>query len=301
MIPLRLAQELTYQLEEAHEDERLARALASIPIFLVLCKGVDRWDMLHDWQRLSKRGIEPEAYYRISLESLPDDSSLIPDALVRLNDFFETRGAYVLSEELLNTLLAWAIEREDLTRELEAHRGLGILDTRSGNFDSALLHLQHSASLAESLGDQLSLSMAYGNMGVIYKHQGRNTEAMEYQSRNHAIAEPIGHKRGVASAKGNMGLIHFTQGRYADAMIGHRHQLAIAESLGDKQLIAGATGNIGLVHMDLGEYADAMSCYERMLALNESLGNTRGVMLAVGSMGIVHIHQGRYAPVDGAL
>ncbi len=121
MIPLRLARELTYPLEKAGENDRLARALASVPVFRVLYLCETNSDVLTLWQQLAARGHEPEKYYPVSLDVLrKSDSPLLPDALQNVVGVFETRGNWDIRMELLTELLAWAETHEDQKRAMQA-------------------------------------------------------------------------------------------------------------------------------------------------------------------------------------
>src|SRR5437879_1984519 len=121
MIPLRLARELTYQLEKAGEHERLARVLAKIPVFLIMYKAEDVFTVLAFWEMLAKKSHKPETYYHPSLDEFrKNHPNLLPEALYTLNRLFESRGSYELSNELLSELLRWSEEHEDKRRAMDA-------------------------------------------------------------------------------------------------------------------------------------------------------------------------------------
>ncbi len=335
MIPLRLARELTYQLDKAGEHERLARALANVPVFLVLNKGEGQSDYLILWQKLSAKAVESEPYFRTSLAGLRSSgSSLLPDALSAAGGFFVTRCADETATEFCTELLVWAEARNDETRAMKMHRGIGIVLDRTRDYDAAMTHFAESLRLAESLGDKSGIALAIGsmglaheeqhryaeamecyerqltmaqalgdksqiadatiNMGSVHSYQGRNVEAMECFERGLAIAESIGHKKWMSNALICMGNLHFEQGRHVEAMVCFERTLAMDEALGDKRGVAGAINCMGFVHLSQGRYAEAMECFERSLAMDKTLGDKRGMANIITCMGIVHHSQGRY-------
>jgi tetratricopeptide (TPR) repeat protein len=287
MIPLRLARELTYQLEHAHEHERLARALACVPVFLVLWKGEDQSGVLTLWQQLAVKGHEPEKYYTMLTPYL--------DFLTYAAALFESRGSYDRSMEFASVLLAAAEASQNYKRLANAHRSLGWTLWQRGEYVEAMRHSNESLIHARVAGDRLGEATAIGNVGSVHRAQGRYAEAVECYAREQAIAEELGNKRGLSSAIGNTGLVHMQQGRYAEALACYARQQAIAEELGNKRELSLAIGNAGNVHHKQGRYAEALACFARHQAITEELGDKRGLSLAIGNAGIIHFEEGRYA------
>lgn len=299
MIPLRLTRELTYQLDQAGEHERLARALASIPVFLAIWND-DRSSALTMWELLANEGREPEKYYPAALEAFRTSmrascSLLLPDVIQTMSALFELRRVFDVSIELRTELRAWAAEHSDDRRLMCAENGLGTIDWRRGHNEQAMTHLAESLRLAESLGDKRGMSAAIGNIGNVYWKQGRYADAMSCYERHLALAESFGDKGGMSIANGNMGNVHLHEGRYADAISCYKRQLALAESFGDKGGMSIANGNMGSVHLNQGRKAEAISYFERNLTIAESLGDKLGMAFAIGSIGNVHADQGRFA------
>jgi tetratricopeptide (TPR) repeat protein len=295
MISLRLARELTYQLDKAGEHERLALALAKIPVFLVLYKGEDESDVLMLWQQLSITGYNPEHYYRDSLEILRNTSSrLLPSALRATQGLFKERGEYSLSVELLEELAIWADKWNDLRRSMEAHRSLGFIRLEQGDFDQAMTLLTKSLHLADSLGDAKGIASAYSGMSNVHFRLGHFDESMLSSQRQLEIATSVGAMKGISTAIGNIGVIHGVWGQYDDAIACYDRQMQIEESLGDKRSMSIAIGNMGIAHHNQGHYTAAMSCYERWIAMAKSLGNKSGVMLAISAIGYVYLELGQY-------
>jgi tetratricopeptide (TPR) repeat protein len=295
VIPLRLARELTYQLDKAGEHERLARALARVPVFLTLYQGEGVSDVLTLWQQLSVKGHEPEKYYPVSLDTLRKNvSGLLPDALLTMHSFFEPRGSYDLCVELLTELRAWAGQHEHDQRAMGAELGLGKLCWRRGDYGEAMMHYTESLRRAESLGDKRNMGGNLCNIALIEMERGRHPEAMALLERALELLEAIGARGWMSNVIGNMGQVHQFQGRYAEAMACLERHLAITESLADKSGMSSAIASLGILHKDQGRYAEAMACYERVRAMAESLGDKRGMSMIIGNMGEVHLDLGRH-------
>ncbi len=296
MIPLRLARELTHQLEHASRYERLARVLSNVPIFITMFHGDGSSRMLELWQKLAERGLEPESHFKSSFEGLRNSTSrYFPDGLLAVQKFFEFRGDYPIVAELLTELLWWTEEHHDQTRAMRAHLGIGALMIRTGDIDSAMMHLGETIRIAQLLGEKIAMAAAIINTGVLHKEQGRYPEALECYQRGVVIAESIGHTVWIRNATNNMGVVYMIQGRYAEAMKCYEKQIAISELLGDKNNAATGIGNMGIVYQDQGYLDQAMQCYEKQLGIAEALGDKAGVSMVVSNIANVLQQQGRYA------
>jgi tetratricopeptide (TPR) repeat protein len=178
---------------------------------------------------------------------------------------------------------------------MEAERGLGNIDRLGGDFDEAMLHLNRSLEIAESLGDKNGMSKAIGSMGNVHLDQCRYAEALESYERSREMAEATDDKVQMSVCIANMGQVHIDQGRYDEALACFERALEYAESLGNKSGMSAAIGSMGIVHWNQGRYTEAARCFEQQQEICEVVGDKRGVSSAIGFMGLVHMDQGRYA------
>ena len=296
MIPLRLTRELAYQLERTHEDNRLARTLSRLPVFVVMFNGEGESDLLRTWKYLAEQGYDPDTAYTVSLEeSRTKGSRLLPEALLKLNRVFESRGAYSRCIALLTELLEWSEQHGDETRMVQAENRLGSIHTRLADYPEALTHLTRSRDISERLGDMPTMLSAIGNMGVVYMNQGRYDEAFACFERQIQVAEPLHLHRIIAFASGAMGMVHRDRGQFDDAMRCLDRQLRLVQTRGDKSEMSHTIGHMGLIHMDCGRFEEARACFERNMEIDESLGDTPGVSMVACNLGIIHLALGEYS------
>ncbi len=296
MIPLRIARELTYQLEKAGEDERLARVLASVHVFFVLYSGDEVSDYLALWQRLSTSGRLPILSFSESLNELRiSNSKHLVLALQKMNSFFDARSEFEHSQKVLAELKGWANANSDSRQSMIAELGLGSLNWRLSKFEEAKAHYDCSLELAESLGEQGYIARSIGNLGLVLMDLGQYAEAIDCFQRRLALEEAAGNRHGIAGAIGNIGLVHMDQGRFDEAIICLEQDLQLSTALGDRQSMCSAAGNLGIVYMQLSRYSEALKCYEQQYELAKLLGYKSGMKHAVGNMGLVQIHKGAYS------
>ncbi len=296
MIPLRLAQELTYQLDESGERERLAHTLSEIPIFLTLWKD-SQFAVLAYWRQLSVHGHLPEDFYSITLDRLRTlkHPRLLIDALSNIQGLLQSRGAHEHSMALLEELLSLSQKLGDRNTEMHSLRVIGLIYHRRGDYNHAMEYYSKSLELAESLGDKLLKSYAIGSIGAVNSAQGRYSEALSCYQMQFALAEELHDKLQMLQATGNTGNVHREQGRYADALACYNRTLELARAIGDERQISLVIGIIGSVHVRQGHYAEALACYKHTIEMAQSIGDEREMSIATGNLGTLFHLQGRYS------
>ncbi|MDP4199561.1 MAG: tetratricopeptide repeat protein [Bacteroidota bacterium] len=295
MIPLRLARELTYQLARANEQERLANALAQIPLFVALYDSESKFDLLALWAPLSTSGYEPARYYSDALDLVRGQrSSLLPDALKYLHAFFEIRGSYDVALQLAEELLAWSENAHAPRYQYQAHCGIGEIMRRRGDYDLAMSHFAASLKIAEALGEPHRVMNSVGSIGLIHWSQSRYPEAMSYYEKRLALAESIGDKHGASIAIANIGSVHGEQGHYSLALECYGRRLSLAEAMGDMRGMAVTLGNIGMIEVVEGHYSNAKVNLRRSLSIADALGDAQSSAVALGNMGTVLHKEGHF-------
>jgi tetratricopeptide (TPR) repeat protein len=293
MIQLRLARELTYQLEHAGEDERLALALAIPQIFLLMFEGESMSEVLGLWQRLSETAREPERFYTLSLEKLRKiKSENLIDFLRKLHLFFDERSNYEYAISLLNELLNLSKLSQNLQNQMESLNGLGWIAMIQGRYEESVQYLSKSLLIARQQNDQKNEARTLSTLGGVDIEQGRYLDALLNFESSLKIATSLGDKPAMARAVGNIGIVRRQQGRFAEAMNYFEQSLSLAHSNGDMNTVGRLTGNIATIHWEEGRHNEALIWLERNLAIAESIGDKRGIALAIGNLGTIYVHLG---------
>ncbi len=295
MIPVRLARELTYQLERAEEHERLARALSRIPLFLVLYQGEVQSEILQQWFKLGQFGYEPANHYDTAIEELKAlNTPFYSMALILINGFYDSRGDWQDVVKSQTLLQRWSEDHKDIARAIEAHGSLGSAYFNLGEIEKAMDHINESLRLSHSINNARGIARSLGNLGNIHRLQGRYAEAIECFEKIIPLVRASGDKHTLGVALGNLGIVYWFLGRYSDAMSYFDQHYSIAEGIGDSIGMASACGNQGLVHWRMERFDEALSCYNRQLELATFLGAKGKMSNAIGNMGILYRGQGRY-------
>ncbi|WP_299754394.1 tetratricopeptide repeat-containing sensor histidine kinase [uncultured Pontibacter sp.] len=102
--------------------------------------------------------------------------------------------------------------------------------------------------LAQELGNQKGLALAYNNVGVAYDIYGNYSEASSYYYKSLQIREAIGDSAGLSASYNNIASIFATQGDYIKSIELYTASMEISEAIHDTIAVAHALGNLGNVY-----------------------------------------------------
>src|SRR5688572_28387215 len=135
MIPLRLASEYLHQLDRSGDDERLARALTTMRLFMMLFRGETRYDVQACWERLGGRadgeGMVLREAEEWSTASGRDRHSVV-DGIGLAADLLDVLGCWEGVEALRGRSLELALAWEAARHEARARGAIGWLFIRRG-------------------------------------------------------------------------------------------------------------------------------------------------------------------------
>lgn len=295
--PLRLAQELVYQLEHAGEKARLLNALTDLPLFMLLYRREAYYEYLAQWNRLRRDGCNPREMFLAKLRRAVDtshDHAWRVRVLSRAAKLMERAGEWEESAILYGALFTAACESGDLPGQRIAYNGQGVVQMWLGLYDAALVELAEAQRIAEELGDRYGQAVAIGNMGNVYLSRGDYGRAQECFEWQRDICHDLGDRGGLAHAISGMGIVCLECEEYSRALEYFQGEVAIRLELGDRHRIALSIGNMGCVYLALGKLDLAMDCFRRDREICDELGDRIGVGVSEGNMGRVHADLGEY-------
>jgi serine/threonine protein kinase/tetratricopeptide (TPR) repeat protein len=292
---LRTARELLYQLTQSNQPERLAKALATIPLFVVLFRNRLAHEILAGW-RLLGSGYDIEGAYSNGLEKYSNIASpeAVAEALVGIGWVLEVMGQWQAARSIYVRLLEQASLAGNRHYVASAHRGLGLILRNIGEYELARGELDKARAIFGELGDLRRLGDVWGNLGHAYKDQGDLEQALECYHEQFAISERAGNLTGMAYARGSLGNVLKQKGDLRGALEYYRSTLVTSRELGDRLSCAFATGNMGTIYYQYGQYDLSMECFQQRLAIAQELGERRGVAIALGNIGLVHAARGDF-------
>lgn len=210
--------------------------------------------------------------------------------------------------EQITDAIDYAVKAEKLAQNIGyqpglamAYHNLGVLYADKGNNELALEYYGKSLRIQRILNNQKAMSHLYDNMGLIYRRQQDYDKALEYHNLSLKIKKDANDSIGIAYSYENIGLIFSEQGKYDKALIHYYNSLRLKEALNDKYGIANSHGNIGVIYLKIKSYDQAQVNLERALSLFQEIGNKTGIAECQLYLSDLYIYQKNYTKAIDAL
>jgi tetratricopeptide (TPR) repeat protein len=175
---------------------------------------------------------------------------------------------------------------------------IGIVYRNQGDYSKALEFYLKAQKIAEAGNDKKTLATLYGNIGNVYGNQQEWASALDYYFKSLKLLEERSDRKGETSTLGNVGLVYMNQYDYEKALDYFTRALKLAEETGDKKSIALNNGNIGLVYRNKENYSEALTFCQRSLEMNELMKNKNGIASQLNNIGTIYIKEHRLTEAE---
>jgi class 3 adenylate cyclase/tetratricopeptide (TPR) repeat protein len=185
----------------------------------------------------------------------------------------ELRSEYSTAAEWIQEGLV-ALEGRETVEMTQLLIDAGLINTRLGNYDSALNQCEISLHVAEKLGEVAVLARSYTLLGHLNRLRGANAMAVWYFQRGLDLYEIAGDINGQAIAHDLIATAEFHMGQWQEA---ERHYLRAREIfalIGNKYSLALADNNLGGIALNQGRLDEALGFYQRALRSLEQMGES---------------------------
>jgi predicted ATPase/class 3 adenylate cyclase len=185
------------------------------------------------------------------------------------------------------------LAKDTAAQRQQIHASLGELLTSTGQYESALEHLQEALALARSLGNPDAQARACRWIAYVYEFRSEYPLALDWIERG---LDALGAYQTAATAEllAIAGLIHTRQGNYDTALDQCEKSIAIAEGLTDLTSMAFASNSRGIIFILRGNNASAIRDFEKALDLYKRTGNIHGQAKLYNQIANAHFNMSQW-------
>lgn len=171
----------------------------------------------------------------------------LKDELSRVNEYLAIYYFNNGDLKKAQTHFLKAIEDDNshhLDRAANCYNGLGSIDCRLGNYDSALNYLFTANELCKKTGNERDLANVLNNISLTFNRLNRLEDSLSYSQSALAIRKKIDNEKGIANTYMNIGAIYYSMNKQSRAVSYIKKALRIYEKLDLKKSIAACCNNI---------------------------------------------------------
>jgi len=185
----------------------------------------------------------------------------------------ELRSEYTAGVEWIQEGLV-VLEGRETVETTQLLLAAGLINTRLGNYDTALDQCELSLRIAERLGEVAVLAAGYTLLGHLCRLRGVGAVTVWYFQRGLDLYEIAGDIRGQAIAHDLIATAYFHTGQWQDAEREYLQAREISDLIGNKYSVALADNNLGGIALNQGRLDEALEFYRRALASLEQMGES---------------------------
>ncbi|MGD8414371.1 MAG: CHAT domain-containing tetratricopeptide repeat protein, partial [Candidatus Latescibacterota bacterium] len=167
-------------------------------------------------------------------------------------------------------------------------------ETREGDLEKALIHLDEALALVRSCRAEWVLGYIYYGRGAVEEAKGNYKYAIVFFDRSVEYHARFGNVWSEKGARLRLAYRFIENGEYARAIEQYGECLDYYESKGSTYGLGWALAGMALAHHRLGNLATAEDYYLQTLDLRRRLGDRRGTAWCLNSLGMVNDLRGNY-------
>lgn len=192
------------------------------------------------------------------------------------------------------------------TLSIEAHAGIGEVQTRLGNFETAIAAWQSALdglNTAFLIDKQAKVRGAYflrklafcqSEIGADEKAQAFLRSAFRALQKENSVEA----QRERSFIVGDRAFMLYRQGRFAQAWRLGRWSYALAEQAGGEDERCDAANLLGVVAQAQGRIDEALGYYAQSQNAAQNCGDLSAAASAINNLGTVHFHAGRFEEAE---
>jgi tetratricopeptide (TPR) repeat protein len=273
MIPIRLAQEVTYQLERSNEYDRLSHALAALPLFYSFYTQ-DRSATLEVWQKLFLNGYDPEVIYGHVLQKSSSTASLQNGlVLLQLEMFFHNRGRYTFCLQILERTKALFERLGDEEYTMDVTRRLGRAHLQLSQLQQAQRCFEEASKIAHRLGSTQGQFFLLADFGSLLCEQGDYDGALSYYQQHLQLARTYGEREHISVGLANLGRVEALRRQFRTSLDSYEQQSEILDQISDAPKLVTCLIHIATLYSNLNDMEGAVQTYQKAIVLAERIGN----------------------------
>lgn len=225
----------------------------------------------------------------LSLARVLSDDRLIVNSLVALGDIIRFQASdNPRSLKIFGEALEIAEKAGFDDKIAEAHRGLGYVRWREGEFDKAARHYEVMIASAEKTGDRKMLGSAHVDMGNLFSSKGELSEAITQYEAAIKILEEEKSFFELARANNNIGDVFLQTKNWDKAIENFTKCGEIAEEVGLKDMMAWSLFNTAEALAKKGELDLALENCERAKIILIKMDDKVGLQGVEKNMAIIY-------------
>lgn len=209
------------------------------------------------------------------------------------------RANYAKARGLFDQAMAVSTAAGDLETVMACWSGIGILQRRAGDLQTARESQERALDIAKEIGKPESIARALNNLGIVFENMGNGARAIEYYLESLSLKENgQSSPTDLISSYTNMGAVYSQQGDFALAMEYYRRAINVVDPNGINIAVTAAHNNIGHALAKIGQFDAARGHLATSIALAEKVGDKNRIATPTYVLGTIERELGHFEQAE---
>tara|TARA_Y100001933_G_scaffold52185_1_gene51148 strand:+ start:5293 stop:7146 length:1854 start_codon:yes stop_codon:yes gene_type:complete len=183
----------------------------------------------------------------------------------------------------------------EITLKADAMNSLANIESRKGNYDTAIWMIDSLSSIYLDLKDYFKYGIALGNIATNYRNKGYFALAMDGYMKALKVLDTISKEPfRKADITRDIGKLNLNQGNSNASIKYFEEALRIYEESSDNLYMAYTLMDIGNAYKDIGDYEKAIHHYQKSISISEKNNYPDNTSNGYINLGISYREQGKY-------
>ncbi|MBE7470967.1 MAG: tetratricopeptide repeat protein [Anaerolineales bacterium] len=220
--------------------------------------------------------------------------------------YYEAVGEYAQAQAAVERALVASRQQANLLDEARCLSQLGLIASRQGDYQDAIVSYQHALNLFQNQGtyseeQRRVLAQTLNGLGFVYREQGNFDQAKDSHIQALKLSEQNGDRQREAEALNFLGVLARYQRQLAASHLYLRQALTIRQAIGDRAGEGASLTNLADVTREMGDYSQAQDYYMTALAILQAAGHRWQEINVWISLGILYQELGELSKAQTSL
>ena len=175
----------------------------------------------------------------------------------------------------------------------KAHRIIGIIAYKQGDFSTSLKNYFECLSYYEKINDLKGMASIYNNIGLVYGAKFDFAKSISYHKKSLAIKQKLNDEYGIASSYNNIGIIYSAIKKIDSSKAFHEKALEIRKKINDINGLGTSYYNIANNFFDLKDYNKSLEYHYKALEIFKSNKDFFNYTFCVNEIAMNHLRLGK--------
>ncbi|SDB66978.1 Signal transduction histidine kinase [Flavobacteriaceae bacterium MAR_2010_188] len=207
--------------------------------------------------------------------------------LLTITTFLSVFFCFSQTDEIDRLTIELAYQKQDTTKVITSLQLIKSL-VETENFKKAILYLEQTDQLAQSLNYDKGLADTNFFRGLIYAREDDYVNALDSFNKSRLLFQQLYDHIGVAKVNNNVGLLEINRGNYA---VGLRNSMSAIDAFERENLqteLSLAYGNLAEAYFKTKQLESALEYSFKSLNAKENISDTLGIKTTTKNIGIIY-------------